>query len=90
MILNASNKKHKRKKITAKKYHWSNCNEQCEQQIFTNDKAINVLKGCQRTAVAQKETRALKNDSKKIFFLFSHADDEFILKQEKKNSITFK
>ena len=37
-----------KKKFTVKKYRWSNCNEQCEQQIFTNDKAINVLKGCQQ------------------------------------------
>ena len=44
----------KEKKFTVKKYRWPNCNEQCEEQIFTNDKAINVLKGFQRTAVAQK------------------------------------
>ena len=44
----------KEKKFTVKKYRWSNCNEQWEQQILTNDKPINVLKGCQRTAVRQK------------------------------------
>ena len=44
----------KEKKFTVKKYRWSNCIEQCEQQISTKDKAINVLKGCQRTAVAKK------------------------------------
>ena len=35
-----------------------------------------------------KKRHALKNDSKKIFSVFP--DDEFILKQKKKNSITFK
>ena len=51
----------KEKKLTVKKYRSPNCNEQCEQQIFTNDKAINLLKGRQRTAVAQKrDTRFVK------------------------------
>ena len=70
MILNATNNKHKRKKFTVKKYRWPNCNEQCEQQIFTNDKAINVLKGFQRTAVAQKRDMRFEKWFKEDFFLF--------------------
>ena len=85
MILNATNKKHKRKQFTVKKYRWPNCNEQCEQQIFTNDKAINVLKGCQRTAVARKRDRCFQ---KRFVSVFSH--DNFFFKEEKKNSIAFK
>ena len=88
MILNPTNKKHKRKQFTVKKYRWSNCNEQCEQEIFTNDKAINVLKGCQLTAVAQKRDRRFQKRFKKHLFPFFHMTIFF--KQEKKNSIAFK
>ena len=59
-------------KSTVKKYRWPNCNEQCEQQIFTNDKAINVLKGCQRTAVAQKRDRRFQKRLKEYLFPFFH------------------
>ena len=75
MIFDATNKKHKRKKFTVKKYRWSNCNEQCEEEMKTNDKPIhiliyiyiNVLKGCQRTALAKKKGQALSKTIQRIF-----------------------